>query len=119
MIEAEAVFQVSIAYTAVWNYDDYPVKIMELMYSLTSEDFDENEEWDGKIAMPIFILLICYFPETDLFEPLPVKLNITFHQREKIYDSKTAPKNQLFKFKTFAETIYDGKLVNKKITKKL
>jgi hypothetical protein len=118
VIEAEAVFQVSMAYTAVWNYDDYPVEIMELMHTITSEDFDENEDWDGNIAMPIFILLICYSPDTDMFDTLPLKLNITFHPKEKIYDSKAAPKSRILQFRNFSESLYCGKLGNEKITKK-
>ena len=111
-IEATEEVHITIAFSAVLNIEDYPIKILEVMDGLIDKEGASCPE------MPIFVLLIAYDDELDMFEAFPVSITVKFYPNEKKKSDSTQAQRVL-QFNNFIDKITKGEVLleEKKVRK--
>ena len=112
-IEATEEYEVCIAFSAVLNEEEYPTKILDVMDGLIDKKGITTD------LMPVYILLIVYDRELDLFEAFPLSITINFYPSEKPRSFDYGQGMRVLQFNNFIDKLSTGEvLLAEKISRK-
>jgi hypothetical protein len=112
-IECAEEYEITIPYAAVINYEDYPTKILEVMNGLI------DKKGVSSTKMPIFLLLICYDSELDMYEAFPVSVTVNFYPTEELSSSEKGQRARVLQFRDFVDDLGAKDSIIKKIWNEL
>lgn len=113
-IEATEEYEIAIAFAAVINIEDYPIKILEVMDGLIDKKGTTSTE------MPIYVLLIAYDDELDMFEAFPVSITVNYYSNKELKNSEKGQQERVLNFRSFVDDLVqqDGWIEKNKVEKK-